>query len=58
MIDPTAFTIALIQRDGKSIVVGAACDLAQNQIRAGKNRHMTRAGRRFPPAESEWRKME
>jgi len=36
MIDPAAFTIALIQRDGESIVVCAARDLTQNQIRAWK----------------------
>ena len=36
VIDPAAFTIALIQRDGESIVVGAARDLTQNQIRAWK----------------------
>jgi hypothetical protein len=33
LIDLAAFTIASIQRDGKTIEVRAAGDLAENQIR-------------------------
>jgi hypothetical protein len=36
LIELAAFTIALIQRNGESVRVPAAGDLAQNQIRAGK----------------------
>ena len=36
LTDFAAFTIAVIQRNGESIPVRAARDLAQNQIRAWK----------------------
>jgi hypothetical protein len=36
VIDLAAFAIAAVQRDGESIPVRAACDLAENQIRAWK----------------------
>src|SRR5262249_38815839 len=36
LTDPAAFTIASVQRNGESIPVCAAGDLAQNQIRAWK----------------------
>ena len=52
LTDLALFTIAVIQRNGESVPVCAAGDLAKNQSAPGRSA-MTRAGRRFPPAESD-----